>query len=59
MLLKLSKDGCILSNDSFNVSHPLCHGILCSSEGLGCYRKIADKDHDGKKILSSDVNRCH
>ena len=66
MLLNLSKDGCILSKDScilskvgFGVSHQLGHGSLCSSEGLGCKHKIADNGHDGKKILSNDVNRCH
>ena len=59
MLLNLSKDGCILSKDNVSVSHPLGHGSLCSSEGLGCNRKIADNGYDGKKILSSDVNRCH
>ena len=57
MLLNLSKDGSILSKDSFGASHPLGHG--CSSKGLGCNRKIADNDYDGKKILSSDVDRCH
>ena len=55
----LSKDNCILSKYSFGASHPLDHGSLCSSEGLGSSRKIADSGHDGKKILSSDVNRCH
>ena len=66
MLLNLSKDGCmlskdncILSKDNFNVSHPLSQGSLCSSEGLGCRRKIEDNGNDGKKIPSSDVNRCH
>ena len=59
MLLSLSKDGCIMSKDSFDVSHPLGHGSLCNSEGLGCNRKIANIGHDGKKILSSDVNKCH
>ena len=59
MLLNLSKDGSVLSKDRFSASHPLCHGSLCGSEGLGCNHKIADSGHDGKKILSSDMNRCH
>ena len=59
MLLNLSKDGGILSKNNFDVSHPLSHGSLCSSKGLGCNREIADSGHDGKKILSSDVDRCH
>ena len=59
MLLNLSKDGCILSKDNFGAFRSLDHGSLCSGEGLGCNCKIADNDHDGKKILSSDVNRCH
>ena len=66
MLLNLSKDGCslskgrcILSKDNFGASHPFGHGSLCTSEGLGCSRKISDSGHDGKKILSNDVNRCH
>ena len=60
MLLNLSKDGGIMSKDSFGVSHPLGHGSLCnSSKGLGCNCEIADNGHDGKKILSSDVDRCH
>ena len=59
MLQNLGKDGCILSKDSLGASHPLDHGSLCSSEGLGCNRKITDNGHDCKKILSSDVNRCH
>ena len=57
MLLNLSKDGSILSKDSFDASHPLNHGSLCSSKGLGCNREIVDNGHDGKKNLSSD--RCH
>ena len=48
-----------MSKDNFNASHPLSHGSLCSKEGLECNRKIAGSGHDGKKILSSDVNRCH
>ena len=59
MLLNLSKDDDILSKDSFGVSHPLDHGSLCIHKGLGCNRKIIDSAHDGKKILSSDVDRCH
>ena len=59
MLLNLSKDGGILSKDDFGVSHLLDHGTLCSSKGLGYNREIADNNHDGKKILSSDVDRCH
>ena len=59
MLFNLSKDGCILSKDNFDVSHPLDHGSLYRSEGLGCNRKIAYSGHDYKKILSSDVNICH
>ena len=59
MLLNLSKDGCILSKDGFGACRPLGHGSLCSSEGLRCNYEIADNGHDGKKILSSDVNRCH
>ena len=59
MLLNLSKDGCILSKESSGAIHPLGHGILCSSEGLGGSRKITDNDHDSKKILGDDVNRCH
>ena len=59
MLLKLSKDGGILSKDGFSASHPLSHGNLCNSKGLGCNREIADSGHDGKKILISDVDRCH
>ena len=59
MLLGLSNDGCIMSKDNFGVSHLLGHGSLCNNKGLGCNRKITDNDHDGKKILSSDVNRCH
>ena len=57
MLLNLSKDGGILSKDSFSASHPLGHGSLCSNKGLGCNHEIADSGHDGKKILSSDVDR--
>ena len=59
MLLNLSKDGDILSKDGFGSSHPLSHGTLCSSKGLGCNREITDNGHDGNKILSSDVDRCH
>ena len=59
MLLNLSKDGDILGKDSFGVSYLLGHGSLCSSKGLGCDRKIADNSHDGKKILSIDVDGCH
>ena len=59
MLVNLSKDDCIMSKDSFDAIHPLDHGSLYSREGLGCNRKNADNDHDGKKIQSSDVNRCH
>ena len=55
MLLNLSKDSGILSKDDFVASHPFGHG----SKGLGCNCEIADNDHDGKKILSSDVDRCH
>ena len=55
MSLNLSKDGGILSKDSFGASHPLGHGSLCSNKGLGCNLKIVDNSHDGKKILSSDV----
>ena len=59
MLLNLNQDGSILSKNNFGASHPLGHGSLCSSKGLGCNREIADNVHDGKKILSSDVDRCH
>ena len=59
MLLNLSKDGSILNKDSFGVSHPLGHDSLCSNKGVGCNREIANNGHDGKKILRSDVNRCH
>ena len=59
MLLNLSKDGSILSKDGFNASHPLDHGSLCSSKRLKCNREIAVSSHDGKKILISDVDRCH
>ena len=59
MLLNLNKDGCIMSKDSFGASYSLGHGSLCSSEGLGCSHEIVDNGHDGKKILSSDLNRCH
>ena len=59
MLLNPSKNGGILSKDSFDASHPLDHGSLCSSKGLGCNCKIVDNGHDGKKILSNDVDRCH
>ena len=59
MLLNLIKDEGILSKDGFGVSHSLSHGSLCSSKGLGCDREIVDNGHDGKKILSSDVDRCH
>ena len=55
----LSKDGVILSKDGFDASHPLSHGSLCSSKGLGRNREIADSGHDGKKILRSGVDRCH
>ena len=57
--MNLEKDGGILNKDSFGASHPLCHGSLCNSKGLGCNREIEDSDLDGKKILSSDVYRCH
>ena len=59
MLLNPSKDGSIHNKDDFNGSHPLGHGSLCSSKGLGCNREMADFSHDGKKILSSDVDRSH
>ena len=59
MLLNLSKDGGILSKDSFDVSHSLNHGSLCSSKGLGCNREIANSSHDGKNILTRDMDRCH
>ena len=59
MLLNLSNDGSILSKDGFGASHSLGYGSLCNSKGLGCNRKIAISGHDGKKILSSDVDRCH
>ena len=60
MLLNLSKDGSIMSKDSFGTSHqPLDHGSLCNSKGLGCNREIVDCGHDGNKIMSSDVNRFH
>ena len=59
MLLNLSKDDDILSKESFGVSHLLGHGSLCIGKGLGCNREIIDIGHDGKKILSSDVDRCH
>ena len=59
MLLNLSKDGSILSKDGFNASHLLNHDSLCSSKGLKCNREIEVSSHDGKKILSSDVDRCH
>ena len=59
MLLNLSKDSCILSKESFGASHPLSHDSLCSSEGLGCSRKITENGHDGKKILGGEVNKCH
>ena len=59
MLLNLSKDGYILGKDNFSVSHPLGHVSLCRSKGLGCNCKIEDSGHDGKKILSNDVNRFH
>ena len=58
MLLNLSKDGG-MSKDDFGASHPLGHGSLCNNKGLGCNRKITDNDHDSKKILSIDVDRCH
>ena len=58
MLLNVSKDGCIMSKDSFGASHPFGHGNLCTSEALECNRKITDNSHDGKKILISDLNRC-
>ena len=58
MLLNLSKDDGILSKDSFDASHLLSHGSLCSSKGLGCNLEIADNNHDSKKILSSDVDKC-
>ena len=59
MLLNLSKDSGILSKNNFGVSHPFSHGSLCSSKGLRCNHDIVDNGHDGKKILSSDVDRCH
>ena len=59
MFFNLSKDGYIMSKDGFDASHPLGHGSLCSSKGLGCNREIAGSGHDCKKILSSDVDRCH
>ena len=59
MFLNLSKDGGILSKGGFCTSHLLGHGRLCNRKGLGCNFKIADSGHDGKKILSSDVDRCH
>ena len=59
MLLNLRKDGGILSKDSFCANHPLGHGSLYSSKGLGCNRESVDSGHDGKKILNSDVDRCH
>ena len=59
MLLNLIKDGGSLSKDSFSASHPLGDGSFYNIKGLGCNRKIADSGHDGKKILSSDVDRCH
>ena len=57
--MSLIKDEVISSKDSFSVSHPLGHSRLCSSKGLGCNCEIADNDHGGKKILSSDVDRFH
>ena len=59
MLLNLSKDSGILSKDGFGASHPLGHCSMCNSKGLGCNHEIADNGNDGKKILSSDVDRCH
>ena len=59
MLLNLSKDGGILNKGGFGMSHSLGHGNLCNNKGLGCNRKIANNGHDGKKILSSDVDRWH
>ena len=59
MLLNLSKDGLIMSKDNFGVSHSLSYDSLNSSKGLGCSHEIANIDQDGKKILSSDMNRCH
>ena len=59
MLLNLSKDGCIMSKESFGASHPLGHDNLCNNEGLRCSNKIMDNGHDGKKILGDDVNKCH
>ena len=59
MLLNLSNDGSILSKDGFSASHQLGHGNLCISKGLGCNGEIMDNDHDCKKILSGDVDRCH
>ena len=53
------KDGGILSKDGFGTSHPLDHGSLRSSKGLGCNCEIADNGHVGKEILSNDVDRCH
>ena len=59
MFLNLSKDGGILNKDGYGANHPPGHGILCGSKGLRCNREIMDSGHDGKKILSSDVDRCH
>ena len=58
MFLNLSRDGDILSKDGFDASHPLSHGSLCSCKGLGCNLEIVDNNHDSKKILSSDVDKC-
>ena len=44
MMLSPSKDGSILSKESFSASHPLGHGSLCSNKGLGCNREIEDSD---------------
>ena len=38
--MNLDKDGGILNKDSFGASHPLCHGSLCNSKGLGCNVKL-------------------
>ena len=59
MLLNLNKDSGILSKESFSASHLLGHGSLRSSKRLGCNREITDNSHDGKKILSNDVDKCH
>ena len=59
MFLNLSNDGGILSKDGFGASHSLSHGSLCNNKGLGCNREFTVSDHDGKKILSNDVDRCH